>query len=408
MADATTCDLQKVRSYDYSCIAHGQPFVAPNWLSGDLLQALRADARGLLANGAFIDADETLGKRLKLSLTEADWTAPGESVPSEARAAARKLFDALLVELESVLQRRLSLDEHGAQAKYAIAKQGEPLAYHVDQRHEALGGSHAVHHGVTTRRSLGWLLYLSDDGWDEPGGSGSGGTLCTYPRHDAVGRCGVHESGDLQVGWIERGRGSEPVFLDGWVLPTWMQGGTLEDYAHWRGGDYFESEEAFWSTMRQVQPAYQLYCVGADGRRENLSEVHERPSGNERVPSLREMLRADVRDSWSSTIARGHEKQRLVEVSPRGGTLVIFDAVTVPHEVTAVIAGERLALFGFIAGERPVPPAWRLPPGRDGGPVNLPTAWRYNTEREWFHQGWARDFHHHFQYTKRGRYGTNS
>ena len=414
VADATAVDLQRVQSYDYSCIAHGQPFVAQNWLSDDLLQALRADARGLLADGAFFDENESLGKRLKLSLYEADWTAPSESpgVPSEARAAARKVFDALLLELESVLHRRLTLDEHGAQAKYAIAKQGEPLAYHVDQRHEALGGSHAVHHGEKTRRSLGWLLYLSDDGWDEPGGSGSGGTLCTYPRYDAVGRCGVHdESGDLQVGWIERGQGSEPVFLDGWVLPAWMEGGTLEDYAHWRGGGGgggFESEEAFWSAMKQVQPAYQLYCDGADGRRENLSEVHERPTGSERVPSLREMLHPHVRDGWSSTIARGHEKQRLVEVSPRGGTLVIFDAVTVPHEVTAVVSGERLALFGFIAGERPVSPAWRLPPGPDGGPVNLPPAWRSNTEREWFHQGWARDFHHHFQYTKRGRYGSNS
>jgi hypothetical protein len=28
-------------------------------------------------------------------------------------------------------------------------------------------GSHKEHHGEQTRRSLGWLLYLSDDGWGD-------------------------------------------------------------------------------------------------------------------------------------------------------------------------------------------------------------------------------------------------
>ena len=195
--------LWRVRAFDYTCISNGQPFVAPNWLSEELLQALRADARALLQAGKFVDADETLGKRLKLSCSERDWSAPGEDGPSDARAATKRLFDALLVELERVLGRRLSLDGYGAQVKYAIGKSGEPLAFHVDQRHEALRGAHEDHHGEQTRRSLGWLLYLSDDGWDEPGGSGSGGNLLCYPRHDAVGECGVHD-GNLQVGWIDR------------------------------------------------------------------------------------------------------------------------------------------------------------------------------------------------------------
>ena len=69
--------------------------------------------------------------------------------------------------------------------------------------------------------------------------------------------------------------------------------------------------------MRQYQPAYQLYTVAADGGRENLSEVVERPPSTERVPSLREMLPPMLRDCWSSTIATGHPKQETVEVSPR-------------------------------------------------------------------------------------------
>lgn len=373
--------------------------MAPNWLSDDLLTALRADARALRDAGSFVDANEKLGKRVKLSLTERDWCAPGEEAPSEARAVARRLFDTLLVELERVLGRRLSLEEHGAQAKYAIACEGEPLAFHVDQRHEALQ-SHEEHHGDATRRSLGWLLYLSDDGWDEPGGSGSGGTLLTYPRDDAVGECGVHACGDLQVGWLERGRGSEPVFLDGWAVPHEMRGRSLQELAR-EAAAHFSDEASLWASLRgQVQPAYQLYCAGPDGSRENVSPVWERPAAHERVPSLREMLEPRWRDGWSSTIASGHPRQRTVAVSPRGGTLVVFDAVAVPHEVTAVLAGERLALFGFIAGERPVPHGWRTEPGR-AARRNLPPSWRpEESQGEWYHEGWARDFHHHFRYTR--------
>ena len=96
-----------VRGHDYSCIDNGQPFVAPGWVSEELLNALRADARQLLDAGRFVDAEENLGKRIKLSLDEEDWTAPGEAPgqPSPARAEARRLFDELLLELEAVLGR---------------------------------------------------------------------------------------------------------------------------------------------------------------------------------------------------------------------------------------------------------------------------------------------------------------
>ena len=67
------------------------------------------------------------------------------------------------------------------------------------------------------------------------------------------------------------------------------------------------------------------------------------------------------------------------------------------------VGSERLALFGFIAAERPVPPAWRMPAGPTGRPV-LPPSWREDARFEWYHEGWARDFHHHFRYTERGKF----
>jgi len=202
------------RRWDYSVVAQGQPFVAPSWLDDELLQALRADLRSLLDAESVPDVDEPIGKRFKLELDTKDWSAPGEAAPSEARAAMRRRLDELRVELEEAVGRPLLLDALGSQVKYTASKPGEPVSarpcsntrarvldrdpgpwrsdrdpgppararqihLHLDSRHEAFAWRY--YGQEKTRRSLAWLLYLSDDGWDEPGGSGSGGALRTYP-----------------------------------------------------------------------------------------------------------------------------------------------------------------------------------------------------------------------------------
>ena len=355
--------LKEIRGYDYSCVARGQVFVANSWLSGELLQALRSDLRRLNGIGALQDMDELLGKRLKVDLNTDDWTVSGESEPSEARAAVRRLIDALRVELEPIIRRRLFLDELGSQAKFTIGKVDEPVLRHTDQRHEALG---TQMHGTSdewTRRSIAWLLYLSEDDWEEPGGSGRGGTLRAFPRHDCVGAVGAHD-GNQQVGWLDRGLGAEPIFLDSWVVPAWMAGRGLGDLRReWAAG--YEDEGELWSALFEVQPSYQLYSVRGDGQRENVSPVHDAPSEGcaedgdfvEHIPSLLEMLPSELRAGFSSTVDE-HPMQRPVDVSPKGGTLVVFDTLAVPHEVSAVLEGERLLLFGFFAEERQVPSAW--------------------------------------------------
>ena len=217
---------------------------------------------------------------------------------------------------------------------------------------------------MSRRRSLGWLLYLSDDGWDEPGGSGSGGTLRAFPRRDAVGVCGAH-GGCQQVGWLERGRGAEAVFLDSWVVPAWMAGRSLTELRR-EWSEELADEGELWTALYKVQPSYVLFCVDADGAREELGERVDAPRRDEAgapldgpPPSLREMLPEELRDGFSSTVCYHPMQSPPLEVSPRGGTLVLFDTLAVPHEVDAVVAGERLLLFGFFAEERPIPEAWR-------------------------------------------------
>ena len=168
-------------AHDYSCIARGQPFVCEHWLDRDLLQALRADVGELLAlEGPFMDVND----RMVAGLNPENWAAIGEAAPSAARAQIRQQFEELRVELDGVLDRRLSVGGVGSMAKYSIAPKGLPLGWHVDQRHEAFGQhlrllEYADLHSDATRRSLAWLLYLSDDDC-------RGGAMRAYPRADAT------------------------------------------------------------------------------------------------------------------------------------------------------------------------------------------------------------------------------
>lgn len=162
-----------------------------------------------------------------------------------------------------------------------------------------------------------------------------------------------------------------------------MEGRNLADLRREMSDEFEEEGEVWWAMYSRVQPAYTLYCVGSDGVREDLSEAHETPERDEDgeylrpAPSLREMLPEELRAGFSSTVCGANPKQQLVQVSPEGGTLVIFDTAVVPHEATKVIAGQRLALFGFFAEAKQLPRAWADPEGETSacGP--------------WFHDGWA-------------------
>ena len=272
--------------------------------------------------------------------------------------------------------RKLFIDGPGATTKYSLATPGAPLGRHVDQYHEAFNkarGAYVDLHGERTRRSLAWLLYLGDEDWDRPGSRGSGGTLHAYPRADAAGRCGQHE-GNLQVGWLERGCGSEAVFLDSWIAPPEMEGhrSVAELRRAWEREGRYASAEELGTALVEVQPSYGLYCL-VDGVRVDLSAPHRRPCtgaggawlerarkwSGEQVPSLNEMLPEELRPSFSSMTATDpREQRRLVAVPPRGGTLVIFESNVVPHEVNPVLTGQRVYVGGFFAEERHVPPAW--------------------------------------------------
>ena len=46
-------------------------------------------------------------------------------------------------------------------------------------------------------------------------------------------------------------------------------------------------------------------------------------------------------------IAAGKNEERPLDVAPQEGTLVLFDSVTLPHEVLATVGRERYACSGW-------------------------------------------------------------
>mmetsp|Transcript_56220 Transcript_56220/g.60876 ORF Transcript_56220/g.60876 Transcript_56220/m.60876 type:complete len:91 (-) Transcript_56220:20-292(-) len=64
---------------------------------------------------------------------------------------------------------------------------------------------------------------------------------------------------------------------------------------------------------------------------------------------------SDNDESSSSSLLLG---MNIVDIVPTGGTLVLFDSVTVPHEVLEVTQGTRLAIAGWFHERQQDYPEW--------------------------------------------------
>eukprot|EP00804_Cyclotella_cryptica_P020124 CCRYP_014901-RC/>CCRYP_014901-RC protein AED:0.05 eAED:0.05 QI:379/1/1/1/1/1/3/174/487 len=300
-------------------------------------------------------------------------------------------------DLADILDRPTMLDSSlGHECYYSKSKPGSSLARHMDERHEESKGPRGWL--LPSRRSLSWLIYLSETEesktYDENYGSNinnkewdaeqNGGMLRTFPQkyfrpksnigcEDTV-PCGSH-NGNLQVGWLlaeehESFRKydesltqiTHPVFLDCWYQHT-------NPYT------------------RESEPHGVLYIV----RQQIVGEVNTTSSSNEKqieyitVPWLPFAFQGNVmeflkhratlelnpehsserlfldqnyasqfklledRETWES--GKNPAGSVVEDILPKRGTLVVFDSVALPHEVTPVIEGSRSALAGWFHEE---------------------------------------------------------
>lgn len=262
----------------------------------------------------------------------------------------------------------------------------------MDERHEESKGPRGWL--LTSRRSLSWLIYLSETqeandredrrqknvtsnkGWDA---IQNGGLLRTFPQQhfrpsSEIGwvetvQCGSH-NGNLQVGWLLPKKNhspdkdhsnhslvAHPVFLDCWH--QYMNPYTSELEPHnvlytvskSVGGEINKDS----NDINYITSPWMPDAVGGNVleflQQRALLESHPDHTAESLFLSqyASQFRLLEDREAWD----RGEDPDgSLVEdILPKRGRLVVFDSVTLPHEVTTVIKGSRSALAGWFHEE---------------------------------------------------------
>ena len=223
---------------------------------------------------------------------------------------------------------------------YSIAGPDSFLPRHMDEKHEECKGSKGWL--LPSRRSLSWLIYLSDADWTL---AHNGGALRTYPpQRLAQPREPTHD-GNLQIGWLHGNdkSGSRPVFLDSWMRHQ----GSPQPHAVLYTLDNKNQRLVLTQPWRNDNLPPHIFLP-----MDFMKQMAVRDADNRHEPSLF-LRRADAarfhlledRPRWDA----GHDPVASVphDVAPLRGSLVIFDSVLLPHQVERVLRGERVALAGW-------------------------------------------------------------
>jgi Rps23 Pro-64 3,4-dihydroxylase Tpa1-like proline 4-hydroxylase len=387
-AAAVTADSSLLPPGVIEQIEAGRVVTIPNWLPAAEVRALRADAEACYAAGHFkADALATYGQKKKSGFDPSQdrmvmpsfYPSKGPDGPgvdgSIGDAAARQQFKARMATLKASLSQQLE----GRTTLAANAPQTHEMSYtrygpgaflprHTDEHHSELKKPHPVASGdekvkrltansatavessvsldsgtggggeaggrkpVTTRRSVTWLVYLNE-AWQP----GNGGELRVHERKaPSAARVGARGA-DLQIGWLRAtgGHDEEPVFLDAnragpnnCCLYACLADGSKRDLSkasfaaspalYLGGGDFF---------ARKL-----LVDDPADQERFHLCDAPKSPASAMLPPP------GDAGEDGG---------ERVRDVAPRGGTLVLFDSVSIPHEVLATRGTERFSCSGW-------------------------------------------------------------
>ena len=197
-----------------------------------------------------------------------------------------------------------------------------------------------------TRRSLSWLIYLNEDDWDA---ELHGGQLRCFERNVPPSHhVGCMPNGDLQIGWLRTDKttnAEQPVFLDGRMKPDDGSGANCAMYTLPSQTTSTPPKPNYIS--RTFHPNPVLFLSGGDFFARRL--LIDNPSLAPRFHFIEPPRSAAdaFLDRRARTPSDGRVDERAVEVAPMGGTLVVFDSVSLPHEVLPSRERERWAVSGW-------------------------------------------------------------
>ena len=219
---------------------------------------------------------------------------------------------------------------------------GAYLKRHIDEHHEELKGVRGWE--KPTRRSISWLIYLNEDDWDPEIHGGQ--IRCFERRKFASGRIGAMPNGDLQIGWLraqDGNTGERAVFLDGRVEDDDGTGANCAMYivTEGEGGQMIPQY-----ITKKFHPNPVLFLSGGDFFARKL--LIDNPILAPLFHFLEPPRSAADKFFARATIPSVAEDDELAnDIAPIGGTLVLFDSVSLPHEVLPSHERERWAASGW-------------------------------------------------------------
>jgi 2OG-Fe(II) oxygenase superfamily len=342
-------------------IHKGRVYQQDNFLTETQVQHLLDEIHALEGEGQFITKGlsntaaqaQQFSVRQDRSICPVPWFVDAlqtrQPDPNDRRGVPAKLQQ-LQLELSSLLNRPTMADDSlNHECYYSLSNVGSFLPRHMDERHEELKGAQGWL--LPSRRSLSWLIYLSEPAdWDI---DKNGGALRTFPQEDTA-ILGTPETisthdGNLQVGWYRNDddktkNKSQPVYLDSFYVPPGGQEAYCILYYLEREGRKECLTKPWLTEALQGMPVPEFLhaCSVQDATAPNndnnlllfVSSHH-----------ARSFHLIEDRQAWNDGLLPAGS---IVEdIAPVRGRLVVFDSVQLPHEVREIKSGTRRALAGW-------------------------------------------------------------
>lgn len=351
----------------YSTIEEGKIAVVNNFLPETEIRPLRDDAQGLWEDGKFsTDALAGYGSSGKFDPTKdrAVLRLPQWKNDSLGHYDNRQRFGGLMANVRSQLAYNLNrpnLDGGLSTTMYGRGSTeisftrfgpGAFLKRHTDEHHEELKGVDGW--SMPTRRSISWLIYLNDSDWD---GRKNGGQLRCFERKVRPGgsKIGSTMNGDLQIGWL-KATSLDPMERAVYLDAKKHDHGDCAMYVT----DAQQQSKVYITKSFETNPI--MYVAGSEAlvkkllfadRKDLAERFHLIEPPKSRISDI---LKGDK--AYAGLGENAATDEELEDVDPRGGTLVLFDSVSLPHEVLATKDRARWACSGwFHEDQQPAPPA---------------------------------------------------
>lgn len=329
-------------------VNEGGVFIQDDFISKDLLQQLREDIE--IAGPYKVSGLSDKGKRQQSFSPSADRSVCPVVLNGAYTSAPLQLIksklDMLRHDLAVILGRStLSINQ---ELYYSVGGPGSSLRRHMDERHPEL--SKRGYNKGDTRRSLSFLVYLSDYDWNI---EENGGQLRAFPQKGI--RLGSNlytggeygQSGCLQVGWLSTKASSssttttshisllpfiEPLYLDAWIRESMLENSPVVSklFVLEKGRDG-SLERRFVSEPMEVRNS-ETGEFEKDFTKFLLADIREKGGVVNLLEDVEAWMQAPEEPPWNS------DQQ---DINAKGGRFVIFDSVILPHEVCEVKVGKQ-------------------------------------------------------------------